>query len=115
MEDMADIKQHVQSLRHHILGNGGKGLLRRIDEAEQEIDHFRGNFVEKIECRNNRVTDFRQIEKEFAQVNAALKDLKDNRMDDKKMNLMVLGIVVTSITSVASLVVMVLSQTGGLQ
>lgn len=42
---MEDVASTVQSLKHHIIGNGGKGILRRMDEAEQDIYHFRGNFV----------------------------------------------------------------------
>jgi len=113
VEDVADLKQHVQSLRHHIHGNGGLGLLRRVDVAEQEIDHFRGNFVEKGECRRNRVEDFNNVEREFKAVRDALAEMKDTRSSDKRMTITVIGVLSTSLFSAASLVVSILSQIGG--
>ena len=112
MEDVDELRQHVQTLKHHIIGNGGKGILKRIDEAEQDIETIQGNFVEKGECRRNRVDDYRNIEKEFDVIKQSLKDMKETRSDDKRMNVVIIGILASSLLSAASLVITVLG--GGL-
>jgi len=113
MEDALELKQEVQSLRHHVRGNGGKGLLVRMDDVEKEVDMIQGNFVEKGECRRNRVEDYRQVEKEFLVIQNALKEMKEERSGDKRMNVVIIGIVVSSLLSAGSLIISAIANLGG--
>ena len=100
---MDQLAQEIKSLRHHITGNGGKGILQRIAENETDIDFIRGNYVEKTECRNNRVTDYSNVEKEFQYIKNELKKITDTKQDDRRANLMIAGIIASSLFSAAGL------------
>src|SRR6056297_2635778 len=103
MVDSEELKEKVISLSHHVIGNGGKGLIPRMDEAEKDIEVLETNKVDKLDCRRNRVEDYQNVEKEFKALKTALDELKKSRVDDKKLTIMVLGILASSLFSAASL------------
>lgn len=104
MEDVVELKHQVLSLRHHISGNGGKGILQRINDVEQKMDFFEGNFVDKGVCLQNRTTDFSANDRQYQEVLSKIEEFRQERRDDKTNKIMLWGILTSALLSLASLI-----------
>jgi len=98
-------REWVLWLVHIVRGNGGKGLLSRMDEAEKENDFVRANFIDKTECQKNRVADYSNLESKLDHLQEQIERLYNYRVSDKRMTITMIGILVSASMSAISLFV----------
>lgn len=102
------IREWVLWLLHSIKGNGGRGLMTRVDDVEKESEFLQVNYVDKKECLNNRTADYSKLELKIDALSKQLEKIDKKGLADKRMNIAIIGIVVSAGMSAASLFISVL-------
>lgn len=102
---LEDLRMQAQKNTQHIIGNGGKGLLERVTHVEYEAKSLSLNYVERGECARMRAAEFENINNRFDSINKNLDKLQEGIAGSKRLNLMIVGIGVSAIFSVLSLIV----------
>lgn len=99
------VREWVLWLTHAIRGNGGKGILTRVNEIEQEHEFIRTNYVDKTECQKNRVADYSNLESKLESIREQVDKLYKMRVTDKRMTIAIVGIIASTTMSAISVII----------